>query len=378
MNHENNQCCAVIHSNKRCPNQTINHSNHCSEHIQTATKLYVNYKKICDTAYNLEIDKQIPDLHERFKYLYECYNWFNRAFHARLQHRRYAFVPECYDDGHNKQFTFILEKMKTCEDKLSEIYQVYEELKRDQDHKYIEYINNTEDIPKQKHDIIESIPETIKKKKTKRDNNEKEETRLIEKYYKENMERLEERNKLNYVCFNIITGLVEHFIDIDDINMFEITVLIHHLILELYSINYFDDNYTPEKCKDCKCNNYVSYDVRLACGCIYQNNTLEKYLNLMSESTIKKFCEILIFNKKKLIPLVGDLLNLHKKYEEDLLIRYKVTISWNKEFKRLYLTLCLEPEPEKMSKIMARMRMKKKHYIDKFGIDYDSSSDSEE
>lgn len=376
MNEENNQCCAVIHGDKRCSKQTVTHTNHCPEHLPTANKLYTNYKKICDTAYNLEINKPISNLSEKFNYLYDCYLWFNRAFHARLKHRRYAFVPECYDEGHNKQFTFILEKMNKCEEMLQEMHLLNEEIKQDQlKDIHLEVEDHTEKS-NIKQTAIESIPETIKKNKVKRDNNEKEENRLIEKYYNENKEQLEKRNKLNYVCFNVIESLLENFVDTDEINMFEITVLIHHLTLKLYNYGYFEDNYMPEKCKDCQCNNYVSYDERLACGCIFQNNTLDKYFNLMSDTTIKKFCEIMLLHKKKLLPMIEDLIGLYDSYQEDLLIKTKVRIKWSKKASRLKVKICFDPEPEKMSKIMARMRMKKKHYFDKYGNEY--YSDNEE
>ncbi|ARF12163.1 hypothetical protein Klosneuvirus_3_298 [Klosneuvirus KNV1] len=375
MNEENNQCCAVIHGDKRCLNQTINHTNHCSEHLSIANKLYVNYKKICDTAYNLEIDKPISNPNEKFNYLYECYLWFNRAFHARLKHRRYAFVPECYDEGHNKQFTYILDKMNKCEVMLEEMHRLNEEIKQDRQQDRQQDQEEHLEEPPNKHNIIESIPETIKKNKVKRENNEKEENRLIDKYYNENKERLEKRDNLNYVCFNVIVSLLESVVDTDEINMFEITVLIHHLTLKLYRFGYFEEDYMPEKCKDCKCNNYVSYDERLACGCIFQNNTLDKYFNLMSDATIKKFCEIILLNKQKLLPLVGDLVSLYESYQEELLIKTRVRIKWSKKSSRLKLKPCLDPEPEKMSKIMARMRMKKKHYVEKFGNEYYSDDE---
>lgn len=364
MIYDDNQCCAVIHGDKRCPKQTINHASHCSDHIQTATKLYTNYKKICDTAYNLEIDKPISDINEKYNYLYECYIWFNRAFHARLKHRRYAFVPECYDEGHNKQFSFILARMNKCEEMLREIHKLNEEIRQDQ---YNDLQQEQEQLPV-KENIMHTIPNIIEKKKTKRENNEKEETRLIEKYNQENMEYLEKRGKLNDVCFNIIISFLEEYDD--DIDIFEITVLIHHLTLELYKLGYFEDNYTPEKCKDCNCGNYVSYDVRLACGCIFQNNTVPKYLNLMSDSTIKKFCEIMLFHKQKLLPVINDLIELYSYYQQELLVKHKVTIGWDKEDARLKLDICFDKEPEKVSRLMARMRMKKKDYFIKYGKEF--------
>ena len=95
----------------------------------------------------------------------------------------------------------------------------------------------------------------------------------------------------------------------------------------------------------------------------------------MSDATIKKFCEIILLNKQKLLPLVGDLVGLYESYQEELLIKTRVRIKWSKKSSRLKLKPCLDPEPEKMSKIMARMRMKKKHYVEKFGNEYYSDDE---
>jgi len=51
-----NKCCAVTDDNKRCNKQTIYSSYHCSEHYNKAKELYIKYKKICSTAYNLNLN----------------------------------------------------------------------------------------------------------------------------------------------------------------------------------------------------------------------------------------------------------------------------------------------------------------------------------
>lgn len=379
MNCESNQCCAVIHNNQRCPNMAQIHASHCLEHIQTATKLYGKYKKICDTAYSLDINKQISDMQAKFKHVYDCYIWLNRAFHARLKHRRYAFVPECYDDGHNQQFKFITDKLKQCEERLTEIYKLHEKMNAMEHIDIYDIQEDTHDKQLIKHDTIDSIPTDIILKKKKRDNNEKEENRLIERYYNENMERLEKRSKINHMCLNIIKSLVEPKIIIDTSTVFEICVLMHHLTVELHRIGYLNDNYVPEKCQDCNCGNYVTYDVRLTCGCVFRNDTVEKYFNIMSDKTIKYFCEIMLVHKEKLIPLVDDLLKLYASYKERLIGDMKVTIKWSKKLDRLKMKPCFFPEPEKYSKILSEMRMRKKNYIHKYGkyYDNDDSDDSE-
>src|SRR5438876_10338455 len=120
-----NQCCAITLDNKRCQNLVIKSSKHCSSHYNNALKLYKNYKKICDVAYNLDVDKHINDPNEKAKYLLKYYVLMNKAYDARMKHRKYAFVPECYDLGHDKQFKLINDKINLCEEKLYELYQEY-------------------------------------------------------------------------------------------------------------------------------------------------------------------------------------------------------------------------------------------------------------
>lgn len=366
MNCDNNQCCAITHNNKRCQNSVINHSKHCTEHYSNAMKLYKKYKEICDVAYNLDINKDIKDLTQKYNHINNCYIWLNRAFHARLKHRRYAFVPECYDEGHNAQFTLISNKLKLCEDKLFEIHTEYEQVNKQNE--VMEPIESVEEDTKPiKNNIIDTIPEEINKQKTKRVNNEKEEMLLVEKYIKHNQKLLDKRDSLNYVCFNIIMNLVEPEMLLDDENTFDMCVYLHHLTRELYSIAYFEPDFKPEKCKECACNNFITYDVTLACACIFRHNTIQKYLNLMSEKALRTFCELMLFHKEKLRPLVSDLIELHDQYG-DKLLSVKVILKWSKKLNRLALRESFEPEPIKMSKLMADRRLKKQYFMQKYQL----------
>src|SRR5437868_14767322 len=115
------QCCATTASG-RCINCTVSmQSDHCYIHRNRSNKLYLQYKQICETAYNLNIDRSISNVKERIKYLTECHQIFVRAYNARLKHRHYAYVPECYDSGHNHQFKIIQDKINKCREKLLQI-----------------------------------------------------------------------------------------------------------------------------------------------------------------------------------------------------------------------------------------------------------------
>src|SRR5437868_4906757 len=56
MSCKENQCCAVTDENKRCPNTSLHGTSHCKVHYSTAIKLYKTYKRVCETAYNLNIN----------------------------------------------------------------------------------------------------------------------------------------------------------------------------------------------------------------------------------------------------------------------------------------------------------------------------------
>src|SRR5690606_31388839 len=110
-------CCAPNLENglDRCKNQTVSdQSDHCKLHQNYSNELYLHYKQVCKIAYDLDIEKEISNTNKRIKYLTECQLLFEEAWKARKKHRNYAYVPECYDSGHNFQFTYIEEKMNRC------------------------------------------------------------------------------------------------------------------------------------------------------------------------------------------------------------------------------------------------------------------------
>lgn len=124
------QCCAVVNTNQRCNNNVLGTSKHCFEHHDMAVKLYLNYKKICNRIEKLHIDRQFSDNIDNIKFLLEYYDLLNKAYSARMEHRQYAFVPECYDEGHNIQFQLINNKIQICEDRICQLlksnYSIYQ------------------------------------------------------------------------------------------------------------------------------------------------------------------------------------------------------------------------------------------------------------
>ena len=348
MSCHSNQCCSPTSDNKRCPNTVVNGSKHCENHNINAKKLYIKNKKTCGIAYKLDINQIHSDDDKQCKYLMKCYAWLNKAFEARMKHRKYAFVPECYDDGHNYQFEFIQEKMSECEKKLMDLYSIYERALPSIEPKIKKkaIVTYNEDEEYEIHQIKNTIIEQNRRRKIMK----QEENAVIDSYIKENKIILERREKLDVFIFKYIMNLVGPCYDVD--NFFEYCVAIHHLSRTLWELDYFDD-FKPQKCRECACNNFITYELKLVCGCVYHNSTINKYFNLMSEATLKHFYEILLMNKKKIQPLINDL-NLYFTMFGPKIIFTEFCLAWNVEEQRLAI---VQSEPtEKRSKFLASLR----------------------
>ena len=470
MNCTQNQCCSPTINNKRCVNQVFKSSRHCKTHYPYANKLYMKYKKICDVAYNLNINtvdhnkkyntnnntntnanisrKKVVDVEdfkkiimEKHDYFTHCYVWLNKAFTARLQHRKYAFVPECYDDGHNYQFEMLQDKINLCETKLMEVNSEYEK------HKYLfdiqpDILNmanvlNTQNISnsmqlvpyvkissmsntlntskttnrferlsvanknnhnhkkhtdkhdkhtdkhtnkhtdKHNHDNndqdddqdddnenendkfdIQEIKQKIKKCNRMREQMEREEEQIIQKYIEENQQILDWRYKVTELIATFIEKLCSPIIVFkEDECRLSIYAAIHNLVRELYNICYFEKDYVPSKCKDCTCGNYITFPLTLGCSCIFNNNTIFKYFNLLSVDSLKKFYEVLLFNANKIKPFIEDLYFYNIMFDENMIFM-QMELAWSPEKNRLILLQANEEKIPKISSMFASYRKK--------------------
>lgn len=376
------QCCAILNNN-RCQNIVKNSSNHCEMHYGKAIKLYKKYKSICEVAYNLDLDKKITNLKENFKYLHKCYVWLNRAFNARLKHRRYAFVPECYDEGHNFQFKMLQEKIYQCEDKLYELYNNYEKVKETDS---ISEKNLSSEEDKSSYESLEklidypqNIPKSIKTLRRDRLDNEKELLKLINYYIEENKKIIETKNILVELIIKLLKSIAEQFIKINDDNEFYIFSGSYHLIYELWRNGYFEEDYEPEKCKECNCNSYSMFNITLSCGCSYSFNDATSYFNSFSQKSLKSFYEMTLRNINKIKPLLKDVSFYFKLYGH-YSIFIDMGMTWNPNLKRLIIEQ-LEYKPQSQSKFLASLRSKKqifmKKYEEEYKYQYGSDSDSE-
>jgi len=378
----NNQCCA-LDNNIRCTKSVIGHSNHCTDHCAPAKKLYKKYKKICDIAYKLDLTKNYSNIEDNIKYILECYKMFNIAYDARMAHRKYAFVPECYDDGHDYQFIFIKKKILECEKILGELQVQYKRAINYKTNKYT--ILNNEEVEIQNNEIfnIDNVPKVIIESNKKRYDTENDVNEIMDNYIKANQELLRKREILQKLFITCIDDLIYKHIENkylkyyqSDLQKLLIRVSIFHIIYKLYVIKYFTDNFSPEKCKCNTCANYMPYKFQITCRCVYEYGTFENYINHVDETTIKIIYNGLLMYSKKYIPIFHDMFLMFLIFSDEMLFM-NLELRWDDNSNRLKLNQCIEEKEEKRSAYLARFRLKNKYlqkYIDTMPDD-DSDSD---
>jgi len=357
-----NQCCAVSDHNTRCLNLITYGGNHCELHRPKATSLYLKYKEVARMSELLDINKPIDDIDQRIDHVMKCYSKFNKTFNARLKHRKYAFVPEFYDKGHDYQFARLKERLDECETILSKLY--YESSLKVTVSSIEECSDNT----------VSTIPLRIKKCNKRRRDIEEDIDNWIDKYIEENREIMNRKYGLmNNIIIFILRMFDEYDADKAIENAFPKCVMVYHLIRTLREYGYFSKDYQgkslkeyiPFRCgKDCECNGYEALDLRLVCGCIRENNTISKFFNLASEDGLKIFFGTLIFNKNKILPLIEDIKSLYMVHEGHTMY-LKLYLEWDPIQSRLEISQNFNKEHIPSSSVLAVSRLKKKQQIRK-------------
>lgn len=352
-----NQCCAYSGVG-RCINNAEGNSNHCQLHRPKATKLYLTYKNLCEVVKELDLNKGFDTPQARYDYIMNCYCKLNKAYQARHKHRKYAFVPECYDEGHMYQFVKLNQQMETCEKILEELTEELSSKSGDSE-EHSKKHGKIKDVEI----VVESNKgrRVVRNYKQYRMEKEAEIKAFMEHYIKENALLLEQRDKLILLISNYIESLYT-LIDVDDeMSLFVKNISTYNLTHGLYHSRYFDRKFTPERCEDILCGCYLDYDAVLGCSCVRMNNSIYKYYHMLKEDTIKKFYEVILLNKARLVPLLGDVMNLYRKYGEGVIF-VKVHLVWDPQLKRLTLEPNLYEDLPKMSKVFAQSRLKNKYY----------------
>jgi hypothetical protein len=340
----------------------ISGSDHCNLHRDKAKTLYLKYKTLSDQVDKLVINRKFKSIQTEVDYLMECYICLNQTFKARMKHRMFAFVPECYDEGHDHQFIKLNTLIKDCERKLRELY-ILQDI-RDDKFSTKESESSEEEngiLVTQRHvDTVNRAEEYRRFRKQR----EKEVEEWVQKYIEENEVILERRRVLyTHITFCILK-LYEDIDPEEEIHIFVKVVTIFNLCGRLRSIGYFLNTFVPDTCKHPKCACYLPYELTLACGCILHNNTLDKYYNLAPEATLKMFYEVLLFNKAKLLPLLEDICYLHNVYGDQLMF-LKLHLVWSQLERRLVIEENNEKPLPKMTTVLATTRLKNKYYQQK-------------
>jgi hypothetical protein len=354
------QCCALS-NNKRCENYVIEHTNHCQMHYGPSIKLYKKYKKICDVAYKLDLNKKFKTIYENINYLMDCYRWFNLAFNARMEHRKYAFVPECYDDGHDYQFVFIKNKILECEKLLCEL-NIANERQKVINNNYYDLLENQESrelvIYEPKHnenvDCLVDISTIIMKNNNERKKVEEDVEEMMERYRKENEEILQKRNLLQ----NLIIKYLDKFLDKHGQNRYIMYVAVYSIIKEMNKLGYFAEKYKPVKCCH-DCGHYIGIPFILSCRCLYNYSCFKSFLNKPDNNSLKVLYELLLREEKKYEPIFLDFLKLYYIFEDETLFM-DLEVIWDDKLNRLKMQQRSSEKEEKHSKVLARMRLKKK------------------
>lgn len=349
------QCCAFS-GNKRCENIVIEHTNHCQTHYGPAIKMYKKYKKICDVAYKLDLNKSFKTILENINYLVDCYKWYNLAFNARMEHRKYAFVPECYDEGHDYQFVFIKNKILECEKLLCEM-NIANERKKVLNDNYYDYLDNQDNIlipyePSQSESI--NISEVIVRNNKERQKVEEDVEEIMDRYRKENEELLRKRDKLQ----NLIIDYLDDFLEKHNQNRYIMYVAVYSVVKELAKAYYFVPEYKPVQCCH-NCSNYVATPFVLSCRCLYNYENFKQFLNRADDNSLKVLYRFLIQESKKYEPIFLDFLNLYYIFEDETLFM-DLEVIWDTKMNRLKMQQRTSQKQDKHSKILARMRLKKK------------------
>ena len=388
------KCTAVTEYNKRCNKTVVNCSYHCKEHYEIAKNLYIKYKKICNEAYKLNLDRNIKDTSQQWNYLMKCYSTFKKAYDARSDHRKYAFVKECHDYGHNLQFKILRKKMELCERKLYEINSktgnsikpvynfnnmivyknIYAEEKKEED--VVECNKKQQTRKSNNNNNINKNKIASKRKREHRQRKEKQSDEIIEKYIREKEEAIRIKNMIIDLIINLLDPII---FSLFGTNTHTAPYLMfYQLTHRLWELDYYK-NFVPDRCNDPNCNCYAVYDLHLICKCAVYYYEPEGFFNSVNYESLKKFYKITLYNKEKIVDILRDIVLTYKLFRNGM-IKKKFSLQWSNRLNRLKIKEVMKEE--KQSKFLASMRLKKQLFMKKYeaelqDTDSDSDSDSE-
>jgi hypothetical protein len=322
------RCVAQFTNDTQCTNTTIAGAKHCKLHHEKTISLYIKYKKLCKIADTLNIEQKFNNTEKQINHVMRCYILFNKAFNAREKHRKYSFVPEYHDSGHNYQFTKLKNQILRCEDILSKLQDIpvpFNILKEEKEK-----------------DDIKLEPITISQRIQKFQKKRQDCTEYIDQYIKDLEESREK--KLFLVaeiikCVRIIFGEPVHdddkyeYIPYTEQPVSYRSLIMFDLAHSLENIGYFKGNFSKDR----------PYKFNLGSTSVTENIlTIFEYFLYLSEDALKKGFEIMLFNKQKLIPFTDDIRAVVSELGKRL-ISAKLCLVWKEAEKRPLIMLNCAP-----------------------------------
>lgn len=345
-----NQCFASCEDkNSRCLNDVVGTSNYCLKHQNKATKLYNEYKYLSNRVNKLKI-KELDIIS-----LLKAYSLINKTYIARLNHRRYAIAPECYDEGHNYQFEKLKKMLKKVEFLLSKSYYLKNDTKIES--------NSSSSSENNNRPILVSKNINPKKERKERIAYEKEVDEWIKIYTIQNKLIITERKKLSELTLDLLVNLYSQIYKPGEkFNLIVLAMATFNVTRTLRTIGYFDKDFKPNECS-CGCGEIIEYDLRMGCKCIKNMCCIYEYLMMMKINNLKTFYGEMLLNKNKLLPFLYDI----KKFviiHDDFALYPPYELEWNPTIKNFFIT---PKEKEFGISDIRRMqivdRMKQKHRI---------------
>jgi len=350
-----NQCFSPAF-NGRCQNKSLNNSKHCELHHAKATKLYVKYKKLSNLAKNVDIHKKFDNTIDSVNHIHSCYVLYNKTYDARLKHREYAIAPNLYDQGHDFQFTDLINKINQCEEILNDLYN-----KLSLETNNVVYMEYSEDEDKEDNEIIRkeiTLAEKIQSNKEYRAKKEQEINEYVEKYIDENKIIIDRKCRLIYnlcKCISLVFGEEEDLVERPKI------IAIMSLIIKLDNISYFKEKFTPRGCKYPTCTCTLPYLLSLGTEHFHEPKCFCEYMETYSEESLKYIFEIFLFNKKKISPFVSDINELYEEYDRGIIF-INAELIWKNKRLNLREDMSDREQIKMPSKILATSRLKNKYY----------------
>jgi len=341
------RCCANLNyltgdESSRCVRGCISGSKHCIEHNPMAVKIYNSYKRTCKSLD--KVNKDVVLKSNDCAKITSYYALLHRAYMGRLEHRKYAFVPECYDRGHLYQLKKLNSLMLECEKVLSEMY---ESDKSVADVMIEDEANDSENSDSNNYNISSNI-NTLKDDRLKKEedvrikyksflDDEKNVNSLMQSYIDENTKKKE--YKLSIVKLMVKTHknmLLQLVIDSsmlsDTVELVFFTGLFN-IIVTLISIGYFDGNYVGTQDKisiDLFTNIFRNTHSR-------KNTTMFELYGRYDVSVLKNVCEKMILARERFYPIFCDLSTRLQDQNLRQIMDTRYYLVWHDGAKRLVL-----------------------------------------